>query len=180
MSFLKNIFTNLLRIHSSFFTYFLFFKYFESVNSKSSILKFGGNRIRQILVKFTEFVNPGSTTALLIDDLENHVVSNLQPHHDNSFNKAPFVFRMIAGWNHHVGLSHFASNDKNFANIWIGAVSNCLQRLVSGLKTCPFSWVLCTLQSKASPKVPADHRSRITACKLIHARSILSIPSTNY
>jgi hypothetical protein len=34
MSFLKNIFTSLLRIHSSFFTYFYFFKYFESVNSK--------------------------------------------------------------------------------------------------------------------------------------------------
>jgi hypothetical protein len=38
MLFLKNIFTSLLRIHSSFFTYFvayfLFFKYFESVNSK--------------------------------------------------------------------------------------------------------------------------------------------------
>jgi hypothetical protein len=34
MSFLKNIFTSLLRIHSSFFTYFLFFKYFEFVNSK--------------------------------------------------------------------------------------------------------------------------------------------------
>jgi hypothetical protein len=34
MSFLKNIFTNLLRIHSSFFTYFLFFKYFKSMNSK--------------------------------------------------------------------------------------------------------------------------------------------------
>jgi hypothetical protein len=38
MLFLKNIFTRLLRIHSSFlhifFAYFLFFKYFESVNSK--------------------------------------------------------------------------------------------------------------------------------------------------
>jgi hypothetical protein len=34
MSFLKNIFTGLLRIHSSFFTFFLFFKHFEFVNSK--------------------------------------------------------------------------------------------------------------------------------------------------
>jgi hypothetical protein len=39
MSFLKNIFTNLLRIHSSFL-YFLFFKkYFESVNSKVTDFK---------------------------------------------------------------------------------------------------------------------------------------------
>jgi hypothetical protein len=34
MSFLKNIFTSLLRIHSSFLHIFLFFKYFEFVNSK--------------------------------------------------------------------------------------------------------------------------------------------------
>jgi hypothetical protein len=34
MSFLKNIFTSLLRIHSSFLHIFYFSKYFESVNSK--------------------------------------------------------------------------------------------------------------------------------------------------
>jgi hypothetical protein len=34
MSFLKNIFTNLVRIHSSFLHIFNFSKYFESVNSK--------------------------------------------------------------------------------------------------------------------------------------------------
>jgi hypothetical protein len=39
MFFLKNIFTGLLRIHSRFFTYFLFFKYFESMNSKITDFK---------------------------------------------------------------------------------------------------------------------------------------------
>jgi hypothetical protein len=38
MPFLKNIFTGLLRIYSSFF-YFLFFKYFESVNTKIANFK---------------------------------------------------------------------------------------------------------------------------------------------
>jgi hypothetical protein len=32
MSFLKNIFTDLLKIYSSFF--YIFFEYFESINSK--------------------------------------------------------------------------------------------------------------------------------------------------
>jgi hypothetical protein len=62
MSFLKNIFTSLLKIHSSFLHIFYFFKYFESVNSESTILKFGGDRIRRISVKFAEFVNPGGGT----------------------------------------------------------------------------------------------------------------------
>jgi hypothetical protein len=40
MLFLKNIFTSLLRIHSSFLhIFFLFFKYFESVNSKITNFK---------------------------------------------------------------------------------------------------------------------------------------------
>jgi hypothetical protein len=34
MSYLKNIFTGLLRIHSIFLHIFYFFKYFKSVNSK--------------------------------------------------------------------------------------------------------------------------------------------------
>jgi hypothetical protein len=34
MLFLKNIFTDLLKIHSIFLTYFYFFKYFKYVNSK--------------------------------------------------------------------------------------------------------------------------------------------------
>jgi hypothetical protein len=58
MSFLKNIFTGLLRIHSSFLHIFYYFKYFKSMNSKSPILKFEGDRIRRISVKFAEFVNP--------------------------------------------------------------------------------------------------------------------------
>jgi hypothetical protein len=52
MLFLKNIFTNLLRIHSSFFTFFLFFKYFESMNSKIGDFEIQRDRIRQILVNF--------------------------------------------------------------------------------------------------------------------------------
>jgi hypothetical protein len=58
MSFLKNIFTSLLRIYSRFFTYFLFFKYFKSINSTITNFKIQWDRIRQISVKFTEFVNP--------------------------------------------------------------------------------------------------------------------------
>jgi hypothetical protein len=70
MSFLKNIFIGLLRIHSSFFTYF--FKYFESVKVKLLILKFGGDWICRISVKFTEFVNPASG-----DEVQAHVVRAL-------------------------------------------------------------------------------------------------------
>jgi membrane-associated protease RseP (regulator of RpoE activity) len=39
MLFLKNIFTSLLRIYSSFLHIFYFFKYFESVNSKPTYFK---------------------------------------------------------------------------------------------------------------------------------------------
>jgi hypothetical protein len=60
---LKNIFTSLLRIHSSFFTYF--FTYFSNISNpwttKSSILKFGWTEAIEfwrIWVKFTDFVNP--------------------------------------------------------------------------------------------------------------------------
>jgi preprotein translocase subunit Sec63 len=59
MSFLKNIVTSLLWIHSSFLHIFYFSKYFKSVNSKSPILKFDGDRICQITVKFAKFVNTG-------------------------------------------------------------------------------------------------------------------------
>jgi hypothetical protein len=52
MEFLKNIFTGLFRIHSSFFTHFFIFS-----NILNPILKFGGDRFRLISVKFTEFVN---------------------------------------------------------------------------------------------------------------------------
>jgi hypothetical protein len=49
MSFLKNIFTDLLRIHSSFFTYFFIFSnILNPWTVKSPILKFGGT-------KFVEF-----------------------------------------------------------------------------------------------------------------------------
>jgi hypothetical protein len=47
-----------LRIHSSFFTYYIYiFKYFESVNSKIIDFKIRWDRIHQILIKFGEFVN---------------------------------------------------------------------------------------------------------------------------
>jgi hypothetical protein len=57
MLFLKNIFTTLLRIHPSFFTYFSFSNILNPWTIKSPILKFGGGWIHQISVKFTEFVN---------------------------------------------------------------------------------------------------------------------------
>jgi hypothetical protein len=75
MSFFKNIFINLLRIHSSFFTYFLFFKYFKFVNSKIADFEIRWDRIRRISVKFAEFVNAGIVASRIIT-----VVRAIQAH----------------------------------------------------------------------------------------------------
>jgi hypothetical protein len=59
MSFLKNIFISLLIIHSSFLhIFFIFSNIFEFGNSKSLILKFSEDQIRQISIKFTKFIKP--------------------------------------------------------------------------------------------------------------------------
>jgi hypothetical protein len=50
------------------------------MNSKSPILKFGGNRIRQISVKFAKFVNPKDTKTL------NHLILTVS-HSSNIYSK---------------------------------------------------------------------------------------------
>jgi hypothetical protein len=61
MSFLKSIFTVCSEFILLSYVYFYFFKYFKFVNSKSLILKFSETEsieFRQILIKFTHFINP--------------------------------------------------------------------------------------------------------------------------
>jgi hypothetical protein len=77
MSFLKNIFTDLLKIYSSFFIYFLFFIYFESVNNKITDFEIRSGKFRIFFAEFVNLVGGAAGVSARAQDMHREATSRI-------------------------------------------------------------------------------------------------------